>query len=148
MDPVSVLGIVTTLITTCTKVARGFQSMLGRYQQAKIQISSICAECSIIRISLSQVEHFLDNLPETTPPQNLEGRLGPCLDAALAGCSLVLSALEEELRNFGVNLESDAPLNRRARTSYAWDSSRMKDLLDALRGQHSAITLLFVLLQT
>jgi hypothetical protein len=95
-------------------------------------------------VSLSQIEKLLQrDEDDDSSPVHIQDRIGPCLGVALAGCPLALSAIEEELGNIGVEIESTTLPSRHARRSYTWDDSRMKEILEALRGQKSAATLFF-----
>jgi hypothetical protein len=88
MEPAFIVTMATALIGTCLRVGRGLGDLIAKYGQSAFLISSICAECTIIRISLSQVEHLVKNEPEILSSQpHLQDRVGPCLDVALAGCA-------------------------------------------------------------
>ena len=63
-------------------------------------------------------------------------------DAALTGCTAVLSCLDVELGDLRRVAENGTDLNWRQKTKVAWKEDTMQTLLGLLRGQITALNLL------
>lgn len=68
-------------------------------------------------------------------------------DAALAGCALVFSCLDEEVRRLMQGVGEGERVRRGARAKFLWKEDKMRELLLSMRGQHSTIMSLVQCLQ-
>lgn len=68
-------------------------------------------------------------------------------DMAITGCTVVLSCLDEEITKLLTGSGSSGPFGWRAKDKYLWKEETMMGLLQRLRGQQGAISLLFQSLQ-
>ena len=106
----------------------------------------MCSEASVISASLSQIQTLLLDKRESTEFFESRPELANVLDISLTGCNVVLSCLDEEIRRLSSTpLQAIGRITNRARL--VWNSDKLRDLLDSLRGQQTAINLLIQLLQ-
>jgi len=108
---------------------------------------AICSEASVIGASLSQIQTLLLGKSESARYFESRPELANVLDVSLTGCTVVLSCLDEEIRRM-----SDTPLQTtgftlRNKARVVWNHEILRDLLESLRGQQTAINLLIQLLQ-
>ncbi|KAF2114853.1 hypothetical protein BDV96DRAFT_646722 [Lophiotrema nucula] len=149
MDPISIVAGVAGVIFTCLKITKALNSIRPDYLEASATIAAICSESSLVSASLSQIQALL--LQKTgTISEYLENRpdLAATLDTALTGCTVVFACLEEEvarLRPETCRDEDERSLAQRVKTF--WKAGAMKELLESVRGQQGAITLLIQILQ-
>lgn len=80
---------------------------------------------------------MLDSKPE----------LSYAIDAALIGCMVVFSCLEEETRKITATSSKTGAISWRGKARIAWNHEKLQELLDGLRGQQLAINLLVQLVQ-
>jgi hypothetical protein len=106
---------------------------------------------TVIGASLSQIQTLLlrnsdgiSSLFDTRP------ELYDVLDMALTGCMVVFSALDEEVRQItgqARRLEDIADLGWQKKVQLLWNEDKMKELLQHLHGQGSAVALLIQVFQ-
>lgn len=80
---------------------------------------------------------LLDSRPE----------LALTLDAALTGCMVVFSCIDEEIRKITDKYSRADVLSGKGKARAVWNHDRLRDLLDGLRGQQGAINFLIQLVQ-
>ncbi|ERF72070.1 hypothetical protein EPUS_04988 [Endocarpon pusillum Z07020] len=120
MDPLSVTVSVSSLLVIAARVVKVIHDIRGDYKDAEFILCSIASECTV-------TEAF---------------------DTALLGCALTLSVLDEELRKLvqGGFIDTNALEPRKLK--YLVENERLKELLQQIRGQLLAITLLLNTYQT
>jgi len=69
------------------------------------------------------------------------------LDRSLTGCAVIFSCLDEEIRKVSEPADGHVTLAWKAKARMVWKYDAFKELLDSMRGQQLAITLLLQLLQ-
>ena len=69
------------------------------------------------------------------------------LDVALTGCMVIFSCLESELQKIVAGVPDPSQMRWRSKARMMWNEHRLSELLNALRGQQTAINLLIQLLQ-
>jgi hypothetical protein len=97
--------------------------------------------------SLSQIQTFI--LSHGNPAKFLQSRpdVAATLDRSLTGCAVLFSCLDEEIRKVSQSADGQFILAWKAKARIVWKHETFKELLDGLRGQQVAITLLLQLLQ-
>ncbi|KAF2128514.1 hypothetical protein P153DRAFT_376644 [Dothidotthia symphoricarpi CBS 119687] len=141
MEPVSALFGVMAAIPQCIQSAKSLYDLRSRYKDASILITAIYSESMVIAASLSQVQNLLQHDALQNKPQLLE-----TFDRALTGCRVVYGCLEEEVRDLVVKAEED-DLKFKDRAKFLWKEDTFKELLQQIRGQQSALSLLIQGLQ-
>lgn len=106
-------------------------------------ISAIYSESTIISASLGHIQSLVLKSPDAIS-SSLQSRpeLDSAFDTALTGCMLVFSVLDDEIQRLNQN-----PNDPKRRMVYLWKEDTMKELLQQLRGQQTALTLLVQALQ-
>jgi hypothetical protein len=143
MDPISITGTVLAITAKCLTTARTLYTLREKYKDAQLTITAIYSESRVIGASLSHIQSIILESPEVLH-SNLQTRpeLESIFDHALTGCMLVFSVLDEEVEKLNNNVES--AWNR---ATAVWKEDTMKDLLQQIRGQQIAISLLIQVLQ-
>jgi hypothetical protein len=143
MDPISITGTVLAITGKCLTTARTLYALREKYKDAQITITAIYSESRVIGASLGHIQSIILENPDSLQ-SNLKTRpeLESIFDHALTGCMLVYSVLDEEVEKLNDNAES--AWNR---ASAVWKEDTMKDLLQQIRGQQIAISLLVQVLQ-
>ena len=142
MDPVSIIAAVTSLTFTCAKVIKGFQTVWATYRNAPATVISMITECATISAALSQIQILVLKDPvalssRATPMNALDTNF----DDALTGCMITLSLIEDEVERVG-------KAGFKAKAKFVWNEDTLAALLDQIRRQHHALSLLVVVLQT
>jgi hypothetical protein len=97
--------------------------------------------------SLSRIQAFV--LSSEDPKAFIRSRpdIAAILDSSLTGCAVLFSCLDEEIRKVSGSADWNNTLAWKAKARMVWKNDTFKELLDGLRGQQLAITLLLQLLQ-
>lgn len=92
--------------------------------------------------SLSQIQTFI--LSHDDPENFLRSRpdVAATLDRSLTGCAVLFSCLDEEISKVSDSPDESATLTFKTKARMVWKSETFKELLDGMRGQQVAITLL------
>jgi hypothetical protein len=143
MDPLTITGTVITISARCVSTAQALYGLRTNYKNAHMMISAIYAESTTISASLGVIQSLIP-----TDPQRLQSTLRSrpelehVFDQALTGCAVVYSVLEDEVRNLYEGAERVS-----SRVHYVWKEQAMRDLLQQIRGQQTALSLLIQALQ-
>lgn len=148
MDPVSITGAVLSVTATALKCSKVLDSFRQQYNIASVTISAICSETTIVSASLSQLQVILLQGSGAIKPE-----LIPVLDTAITGCNVTFSCLEREVGKItaacppGSSATMVAEPSMKMKLKLLFNEDTMKELLQHIRGQQSALTFLLQLLQ-
>ncbi|KAF2795660.1 hypothetical protein K505DRAFT_360000 [Melanomma pulvis-pyrius CBS 109.77] len=129
------------VLPQCISSAKDLYDLRSRYKDASVLITAIYSESMVIAASLSQLQGLLHQDALKNKPQ-----LHETFDRALTGCRVVYVCLDEEVRELAQKADSDN-LKFKDRTKYLWKEDTFKELLQQIRGQQSALSLLLQGLQ-
>jgi hypothetical protein len=129
------------VIPQCIQSAKELYDLRSRFKDASILITAIYSESMVIAASLSQLQGLLQQDALKNKPL-----LHETFDRALTGCRVVYVCLDEEVRELARKADNDN-LNFKDRTKYLWKEDTFKELLQQIRGQQSALSLLLQGLQ-
>jgi hypothetical protein len=124
---------------TCVTTGTAIYDLSSKYGNAPRSIVAISSEAKVMGASLSRIQAFM--LSSEDPKALIRSRpeIAAILDSSLTGCAVLFSCLDEEIRKVSASADGHDTL--------AWKNDTFKELLDGLRGQQLAITLLLRLLQ-
>ena len=108
---------------------------------------AICSEAAVIGASLSQIQTLILCKSESEGYFKPRPELADVLDVSLTGCTVVLSCLDEEIRRMSDTRLRTTGFTLRNKARVVWNQDKLRDLLESLRGQQTAINLLIQLLQ-
>ncbi|KAF2257564.1 hypothetical protein CC78DRAFT_217231 [Lojkania enalia] len=136
MENVSAAIGIVAVLPQCLQTAKDCYDLRLRYREATDLVTAIYSESMVIAASLSQIQNLiqrdaLDNKSE----------LHQTIDQALTGAKLVYACLDAAIRELGEKANS-SKLSFRDRTNYAWNEATFKDILQQIRGQQIALSLL------
>lgn len=142
MDPLSITAACSSLAFAIVRNGRVLATVFEKYQTAQHSIFMIQTECTVLAAALSQLESSVTGSKASRlrgcPPSALEA-----LDLSLTGCMLTLSVLEKEINRLTDGADDAAlKMGKAERAKYVWKEESMNELLQQLRGQSSALTLL------
>jgi hypothetical protein len=129
------------VIPQCIQSAKELYDLRSRYKDASVLITAIYSESMVIAASLSQLQGLLQQDALKNKPL-----LHETFDRALTGCRVVYVCLDEEVRELAKKADNDN-LKFKDRTKYLWKEDTFKELLQQIRGQQSALSLLLQGLQ-
>lgn len=149
MDPVTLTSAILTIATKCVTITKDVNDVRSQFNFASLTIIAICTESSICSSALFKLQTLLAKRQEqhtgiSTSLQQLLDQplfLTSC-DAALTGCTLILSCLDDELHDLRQAVEQGTELNWSQKARTVWKEKTMKELLESLRGQVTALNLL------
>ena len=163
MDPLTIVGTVVivyrpslcpiakslkvSLIASSAATARALFDLQSKYTNAPTTIVAICSEAAVIGASLSQIQTLLFHKSESAGYFESRPELADVLDVSLTGCTVVLSCLDEEIRRMPDTPVQTTGFTLRNKARVVWNQDKLRDLLESLRGQQTAINLLIQLLQ-
>lgn len=129
------------MIPQCIQSAKELYDLRSRFKDASVLITAIYSESMVIAASLSQLQGLLQQDALKNKPL-----LHETFDRALTGCRVVYVCLDEEVRELAKKADNDN-LKFKDRTKYLWKEDTFKELLQQIRGQQSALSLLLQGLQ-
>jgi hypothetical protein len=151
MDPLSIISAVAGLTGACVKTVKTLKDLQEKYKDAQMTISAICAETSIISVTLSKIQLMLVSNPDILKlPQGMPGLgldLRATFDIALTGCIMLYSCLDTEVEKLKEYAFGAHELCWADKAKFLWNEDTMKTYLDYLHGQQTSITLLVSILQ-
>ncbi|EOD45904.1 putative ankyrin repeat domain-containing protein 28 protein [Neofusicoccum parvum UCRNP2] len=129
-------------------VANDLYELRSKYKDASTTIDAICNEVEVVRASLSRVQRLLEK--DSAKGIDFNDELRDVFDMAITGCTVVLSCLDDEIKKLLAGSKSQGGgggFGWKVKAKYLWKEETMMDLLQKLRGQQGAISLLFQSLQ-
>ncbi|RSL56832.1 hypothetical protein CEP53_006683 [Fusarium sp. AF-6] len=146
MDPLSIAASVVALTGTCLKTSKKLSDLAGNYEDVPVVIAMICSESTLISIALSELQMKILRRDDLSQAWASRTDVLMAFETALTGCMIVFSCLEAETRQLqSQNLFS---MGVWAKIKFMWNQDRLKDLLNALRGQQTSIGFLLKILET
>jgi hypothetical protein len=110
-------------------------------------VVSICSESTVIIASLSQIQSLLLQKQDLASLWKSQTELPMVLDVALTGCMVIFSCIDAEIERIVPRGSDPSQIRWRPKVRMMWNEQRLNELLNALRGQQTAINLLIQLLQ-
>jgi hypothetical protein len=142
MDPLSIAAAASALVFSVVRNGRALATVFEKYQDSQRCIFQMQTECTVLAAALSQLQVVFSKVSEFTTNRYPEFVM-EALDLSLVGCTLTLSVLSKEIDNLVESInDSDAKMSKGKKVKYLWKGESMDALLQQLRGQSSALTLL------
>ncbi|KAH6987169.1 hypothetical protein EDB80DRAFT_731455 [Ilyonectria destructans] len=132
---------------TCLKTTKYLYDLQQKYKNAPIVVVSICSESTVISASLAKIQSLLLQRLDLSTTWKSQSGLGSVLDTTLTGCMVLYSCLDTELQAITAGTTDANQIRWKARVRSVWNEEKLHELLIAIRGQQTAITLLIQLLQ-
>ncbi|KAF1981746.1 hypothetical protein K402DRAFT_425161 [Aulographum hederae CBS 113979] len=142
MDPLSIASGVMSLVVDGIATAKLLYDLRDKYKNASTTITAIYTESMVISASLSQIQALQARNAMSDKPE-----LYATFDIAITGCNIVFSCLKEEVGDLADKALGSDGLNWKDKAKMIWREDAMKELLQQLRGQQTALTLLIQGLQ-
>ncbi|KAK5954338.1 hypothetical protein OHC33_004911 [Knufia fluminis] len=149
MDPVGVVASIASLVVSSTRLIQLANDVTQKHKGAPLIMSSIATEWNNLNNSLVQVQGMLLNnsLPSFTDAGQAEN-VRRDIDDITMSCARIVSKLEvhviQAMKQNGISpLEATDSVNFSAKTKFVWNETEVNQLMEALRGQKSSLTLLF-----
>ncbi|KAF7551883.1 hypothetical protein G7Z17_g4720 [Cylindrodendrum hubeiense] len=131
----------------CLKTTRYLYDLQQKHSNAPVVVASICSESTVISASLAQIQNLLLRRQDLSTAWQSQSGLAGALDTTLTGCMVLYSCLDDEVQNITSGTADASQMRWKARARAVWNEEKLQELLVALRGQQTAITLLIQLLQ-
>jgi len=142
MDPLSIAAASSSLVVSVVRTGRALATVFEKYQDSQRCIFLMQTECTVLAAALSQLQMFFTKIPKSTLSRYPEYVM-EALDLSLVGCTLTLSILNKETDNLLENIKNgETNMSKSKKIKYLWKEESMDELLQQLRGQSSALTLL------
>ncbi len=140
MDPLTIASAVSSIVFTLVKTGRQLHTIFEAYKDAQHSLFMIQTECTVLAAALSQIQiHFSGQSKRIKElPQNIFD----ALELSLMGCGMTLSILTDEVGKLVGEIEISQTLKRSHRAKYIWKEATMSSLMQQLRGQSLALSLL------
>lgn len=143
MDPLTITTTVLGITARCLSTAKTLYSLRGKYQNASITITAIYSETTVIGVSLGKIQSIVLKHQESIASDfQTRPELESTFDSALTGCMLVYSILDDQVLRLSAGGESVF-----GRAAIVWNEDDMKELLQQIRGQQIALSLLIQMLE-
>ncbi|KAK6074232.1 hypothetical protein SCUP234_08282 [Seiridium cupressi] len=147
MDPLSITASVTALTAACLKTTKAMGDLCEKFKHAQMTLSAFCSESTVICASLSQIQSLVLTKPDALRSQLRErSELVATFDIAVTGCMVIYAVLDDEVQSI-MTLCLDGHLGWFEKAKVLWKEDTMSGLLQQLRGQQHAISLLIQVLQ-
>jgi hypothetical protein len=148
MDPLTSSASVAALVTISSQAILHCHDIFSKRQDAPRILSALQSECSMTCESLVAICKLIsrsDVIASLHLPTNES--LAQTFDIALTGCTVALSALDNELQKIMNGRELEAGLGLHQRAKYAWNEDILARLASELRAQRGALGLLVSIVQ-
>ena len=140
MEAFSCAAAAASLGRTCLSTLKALYDLHEKYRNARATIAALHSEITVIGASMQYINVIFEQHPVLAQTRFYDNpELEQTFAAALAGCNLVLSCLDEEVEKIRTGMGSEDTKGRKGKAKLLWKEDTMKDLLHTLRGQHSAI---------
>jgi hypothetical protein len=140
MEVFSCVATVASLGKICLSTIKSLHNLYEKYHSARRTIAALHVEVAVIGASMQFVNVIFEEHREIIKLRFTKiPELEHTFAAALAGCNLVLSCLDEDLEKILSSLGPEGSKGRKGKARMLWREDSMKDLLLTLRGQQSAI---------
>lgn len=146
MDPVSIIGLLTTAATIASSITvtiKDLSQLKGQYKEADVRIRLLIGELSTVKSALTQINDWTHYLDDT----HRQADVVEALKVSLEGCQLAIDALAEEVRTLLKGAMPDSSLGFRIRARYAWSEVSLNDHENRMRAQIAALQLLLKAVQ-
>jgi hypothetical protein len=141
MDPLSITTSVLTIVTRCFTTITACQNYMAKYSIADLSIAAMCTECSSIRIALRQIQGLIAGDSNSSARGKIGDSLLEDYEAVLGACSLTFDILERRLVALtGMSKENTSSISTKLK--YIWNETEMGMIVQHIRGQANAISLL------
>ncbi|ORX96295.1 hypothetical protein BCR34DRAFT_619730 [Clohesyomyces aquaticus] len=147
MDPLTITATVVKLSGTCLSTAKTLYHIRNTYKDAPMYIVSMCSETTVISASLSRLQSILLGTSALSDLLQSRPDLTFALDAALTGCMVIFSCLDDELSHITAKSSQKGDISWKSKARMVWNRDRLRELLEGLRGLQLSINLLLQLLQ-
>jgi len=138
MDPLTITSAVICISSHCIQTAKAISGLRDKYKNAGMMITAIYTELTVVSASLGHIQGLISR-DSASLESSLQSRpeLRQTFDQALTGCVLIFSVLDDEVQKLYEGANKVV-----GRATYMWKEEAMKELLQQIRGQQSALTLL------
>ena len=140
MDPVTIVGLVEgsiSLAVQCGGAAKSLNNLVGTYKHAKLTISTMVQSLNIMQVAWDRIGAW----SKTSMPLD-DDDLTQRLEMFLQTGSLVLDALEEDLRSYNISHMSLAQRSR-----FVWNENIFQGHQTRIRDQAQSMSLLLQAIQ-
>ncbi|KAH7345830.1 beta-lactamase/transpeptidase-like protein [Pyrenochaeta sp. MPI-SDFR-AT-0127] len=142
MDPLSIAAAASSLVFSVVRNGRALATVFEKYQDSQQCIFMMQTECTVLAAALSQLQMIFSKVPDSAISRYPDFVM-EALDLSLVGCTLTLSVLNKEIGNLVESIDDNAAkMTKGKRLKYLWKEESMNELLQQLRGQSSALSLL------
>ena len=142
MDVFSAVAACASLATNLVRSGRALATLYEKCRDAPHSIVMMQTECTVLAAALAQLESAMSG-SRASQWSSCPSSVVEAMDLSLTGCALTLSILEKEISKLtNVIGASTSAMGKSDRVKYVWKEESMTELLQQLRGQTSALTLL------
>ena len=142
MDPLSIAATASGLVFSVVRNGRALATIFEKYKDSQRCIFMIQTECTVLAAALSQLQMVFSKVSKADMGQ-CPDFVVEAIDLSLTGCTLTMSVLSKELDSLVDSVNSDrAKMAKGKKVKYVWKEEPMIELLQQLRGQSSALSLL------
>ena len=145
MDPLSITVSVTSLLFAAGRIIQSVNEIHSQFKHAPLLISSISTECTVVYASLGLLQDLLENPQSHLASATVNVR--NAIHMATLGCALTLSVLEKDLQSCVVAGKDPHDIEAVRRSKVVMGKDHLQELVVQLRGQQTALGLLFNLMQ-
>lgn len=139
-------GSVLRIINLCFKVTQHINEVTTKYKLANATLSAISSECLVISTAVERIQSMVAHQTTLVSSRLQPGEsLTMAFDIAFHGCETTLSIIADDLEKIGAGsgkAGSSMLKTPKARLKFIWSEGGLKELLQQLRAQHSALNLL------
>jgi hypothetical protein len=140
MEAFSCAAAAASLGRNCLSTLKALYNLHEKYRNARATIAALHSEITVIGASMQYINVIFEQHPDLAKKRFYDNpESEQIFAAALAGCNLVLSCLDQEVEKILAGMGAGDSKGRKGKAQLLWREDTMKDLLNALRGQHSAI---------
>ena len=146
MDPISVIGLLGSVVGVLDVVTRSVNKLSGirtKFRRATFLVSALHGHLCIVQAALSQLEEIL----RANSPHFVQSKaeIKVALEISLEGCGILVASLEEQLDK--LYDENNEQMTAQGKLSFLWHDQDIKEYLDLLDRHVNALNLLLQAIQ-
>jgi hypothetical protein len=140
MDPTIITAAVSSILLIIAKSGQQLARVRDKYKNYQSALNMIQTECTALAAAMDQIQTLFAGGSRWAA--NLPNALIEAFDLSLKAAATTMAVLQEEIDELLIAAVITQANRIRDKTAYVWKEQLMADLLQQLRGESNALSLL------
>ena len=139
MDPVSIAGLVLSIVTVIAKNVNALSTLQAKNRNADLSVFLLIGQLSTLKAALGQISEWIQMEGLAAKSEHLH--LVEDLNVALNGCQVLISILDDRVNQLA-NKEGSDSLKVQGKIVFLWEEQELNMYVTHLNNQVNALSLL------